>query len=132
MRELNDLEDFVEQLKISIDSRIKIEELKLAKLILPYIPDTTVNHKTDCEGLTDNSINNVPTFSSKKLYNEQLFNMIEKFSHKICKLKYMLTKVDINNVLKTNKLIETEEYLNWDKKQMRLFFNEISLPNKKQ
>ncbi len=116
------LEDFTKQLKLSVDSRIQIAEYNMNKIITPFIPSNELCQKSD--SFSEHSSQKIPTFRSNKLYNDQLFNLIEEYSYKICKLIYIRSRITIKNAVEVNKIIESEEYLQWDKKQMKKFFGE--------
>lgn len=113
------LEDFAKQLRISVDSRIQKVEYNMSKVIMPYVPSLTDNHRSDSQSKTQ-----LPTFKSPKLYNEKLFNLIEDYTNRVCKLMYIRSKITHQNALDVRKLLETEDYLKWDKKRLKSFLEE--------
>ncbi len=122
---MRNIEEFAEQLRISVDSRIQMIEYNMGKVILPYIPTNDLSSKSDFQ----NERRVIPTFASEKLYNDRLFSIIEEYSAKVCKLIYIRNRISPSNAVKTSKILESEEYLEWNKKQLRSFFGETAEKN---
>ncbi len=116
---MKNIEEFAEQLRISVDSRIKLIEYNMGKVIMPYIPTNEI-----CDRNNFDRKNVLPTFASEKLYNDKLFKIIEDYSANICKLMYIRSKIDTRNAVQVSRLIESKEYINWDKKRLRAFFGD--------
>ncbi len=113
------MEDFAHQLRLSVDSRIQLAEHQLSKIIMPFMPDNKQSHQPDF-----NSKASIPTFNSPKLYNEKLFNLIEDYTNRVCKLIYIRSKINKHNAIEVNNIIETEVYLQWDRKTLNAFMND--------
>ena len=110
------MDDFAKQLRLSVDSRIQQTEYNMSKIIMPYVPSRSRSHRSD-----GTKRHQLPSFQSPKLFNEKLFEMIEVYSKKVGKLMFIRSKITVGNAVVVNKIIETEEYLNWDKKELRIF-----------
>lgn len=113
---VNNIDDFARQLRLSVDSRIQQTEYNMSKIIMPYVPNKNQNHRSD--GTTRHKL---PSFQSPKLFNEKLFEMIETYSKKVGQLMFIRSKINSNNAVEVNKILETEEYLKWDKKELKVF-----------
>ncbi len=118
------IEEFTEQLRISVDSKIKMIEHNMEKVIMPYIPNVDSNNKSD-----NNGKNMLPTFASDKLYNEQLFAIIENYTSRVCRLMFIRSKITKENAVRVSKILDSEAYMDWDKKELRAFFGIITAYN---
>lgn len=110
------MDDFAQQLRLSVDSRIQQTEYNMSKVIMPYVPNRGQNRKSD-----GTRRHQLPSFQSPKLFNEKLFEMIEIYSKKVAKLMFIRSKITANNALEVNRIIQTEEYLHWDKCELSIF-----------
>lgn len=117
INENNIEQDYVRQLSISIDSKIKRIERELKEILAPYIPDQSDSYQADF----DNSPS-LPIFTSEKLYNSRMFSIIEEHSQNIGRLNFIRSRMTPSNASAVNQLINSDEYLKWSKNRLREFF----------
>lgn len=111
------IEEFAKQLRIRVNRKIRLVEKELQEAITPYIPAQKANHKSDSQYSS-----HLTNINSGKVFNENAFSLVEKYSNKIGKLIYMRSRINKNNALEVNRILDSEEYIHWSKPKLRAFF----------
>jgi hypothetical protein len=113
------IEEFAKQVKIRVNHQVRFVEKELQEAIMPYVPSQSANHKSDSQ--YSSPLTNI---NSGKIFNETAFSLVEEYSNKIGKLIYMRSRINKNNALEVNRILDTEEYTRWSKSRLRSFFSE--------